>query len=157
VKYHEDIGLAEELSSLLIAEFQQEMKWQIDVVTAIPLSPERYLERGYNQAYLFARPFAWAIQKPFLPKLVGRKCNTSSQVGLSKRERQKNIQNTFLGYPKTSGLKILVLDDVTTTGATLMECARALRDQGVQEVYGLTLAKTPTLSNQHNKINENLI
>ncbi len=157
VKYHQDMGLAEELCGLLIEKYQHELKWPIDVVTAIPLSRERYFERGYNQAFLFARPFAWAIQKPFIPNLVQRKRNTSSQVGLSRSERQKNIQDAFLGQSRASGMKVLVLDDVTTTGATLMECAKALRDQGAQEVYGLTLAKTPSHSNQHFKINENLI
>ena len=150
--------MAEELSGLLITMFKADLNWHIDLVTAIPLSRERYFERGYNQAYLFAKPFAWAINKPFVSDLVQRKRNTPSQVGLSRKERQKNIQDAFAGHPlKAVHKNILIIDDVTTTGATIMECARALRNNGAAEVFGLTLAKTPCLSNQHIKINENLI
>ena len=151
------MGLAEELGCMLVEKFNHELRWEVDVVTAIPLSRERHFERGYNQVYLFARPFAWAIHKPFAPNFVQRKRNTSSQVGLSRRERQKNICNAFQGQPEVAGLRILILDDVTTTGATIMECARALRAQGAKEVFGLTLAKTPCHSDQQIRINENLI
>ena len=137
--------------------FNTELKWKVDAVTAIPLSRERHMERGYNQSYLFANPFAWAIRKPFIPSLVQRKRNTSSQVGLSRRERQRNIRDAFLGHSIAANLRILVLDDVTTTGATLMECARALQEKGAREVFCLTLAKTPCFSDPHIKINENLI
>jgi predicted amidophosphoribosyltransferase len=61
LKYHQDMGIAEELSVLLIQRYSDEFKWQIDVITSIPTSRERYIERGYNLAYLFAKPFAWAI------------------------------------------------------------------------------------------------
>jgi ComF family protein len=141
LKYERDIGLGDPLSNHLI-EYYNELKWDIDFVTVVPLSKERLRERGYNQAALLARPFAYAIHKPYLPKLLYRKRNTRTQVGLNASERRQNVNNAFgARLEKVHEKNILVIDDVTTTGSTISACAQALRQAGASAVYGLTLSR----------------
>lgn len=141
LKYERDIGLGDPLSNHLV-EYYNELKWKIDFVTVVPLSKERLRERGYNQAAFLARPFAYAIHKPYLPKLLYRKRNTRTQVGLNASERRQNVNNAFGAHPEqVREKKILVIDDVTTTGSTISACAQALRQAGASAVYGLTLSR----------------
>ena len=158
IKYNHDFGMTERFTSYLLEMFQNELRWQIDAVTVVPLSQERFFERGYNQTALLGKLFARGVNKPYISNLLRRQRNTASQVGLSKNERRINIQDAFVADEKKAlNQSILIIDDVTTTGATIMECARALKDQGASEIFGLTLAKTPYNSDKSAKINENLI
>lgn len=141
LKYGRDIGLGDPLSKHLIA-YYNELKWDIDFVTVVPLSKERLKERGYNQASFLARPLAYAINKPYDPKLLYRKRNTRTQVGLSAAERWQNVSDAFGAIPaKARGKTILVIDDVTTTGSTISACAQALCQAGASAVFGLTLSR----------------
>lgn len=141
LKYGRDIGLGDPLSKHLI-EYYNELKWDIDFVTVVPLSKERLKERGYNQASFLARPFAYAVDKPYAPHLLYRKRNTRSQVGLNAAERRKNVADAFEASPaNVRGKTVLVIDDVTTTGSTISACAQALRQAGASAVFGLTLAR----------------
>jgi ComF family protein len=141
LKYQQNIGLGEPLSKHLV-EYYNELKWDINFVTVVPLSKERLRERGYNQASLLARPFAYAIDKPYLPKVLFRKRNTLTQVGLSAVERRQNVKDAFAADPmKVQGKTVLVIDDVTTTGSTINACAQALRQAGASAVFGLTLSR----------------
>lgn len=112
-------------------------------MAAIPLSSNRKKERGYNQAEILAKPIAKRMDLPYSEKLVYRSKHTSSQVGLSVRERQMNMKDAFRADPKMARDKnILLVDDVATTGATMDACAKALLEAGCRQVFGLTLAKT---------------
>jgi competence protein ComFC len=158
IKYHHDVGLAEELSNCLAELYITHLKWEIDIITTVPLSEERYFERGYNQANIIALPFSLLTKSNISPHVLKRIRNTSSQVGLSKQERMNNIKNAFsITKVNPKGKKILIIDDVTTTGSTLNECAKVLIGFGALEVYGLTLAKTPFRGSLSEKYDEDLI
>jgi competence protein ComFC len=141
LKYQKDLGLGEALSIHLI-DLLWKFNWPVDLITAVPLSTNRLAERGYNQVSLLARPVALAHKVPYQPKAISRARETISQVGLSARKRQENVQNAFVANPNlVKGKVVLILDDVTTTGATLQNCSCALFTAGAKMVYGLTLAK----------------
>jgi competence protein ComFC len=141
LKYQKDLGLGEALSIHLI-RLLHILNWPIDIITAVPLSMNRHAERGYNQTSLLAVPVALAHHIPYQPKAISRIRETSSQVGLSARKRQENVLNAFVADPNlVKGKVVLILDDVTTTGATLHNCSSALFTAGARMVYGLTLAK----------------
>ena len=142
IKYHRDFGLAERMARSLIAMFQ-DLPWEVDFVIPVPLDEQRMQERGYNQAALLAKPFAWALELPYNRQALGRVRITQSQVGLSRSERKKNVRGAFEADPNhVVGRRVLIIDDVITTGATLIEAARALRRAGAETVFGLTLARS---------------
>jgi ComF family protein len=141
LKYSRDLGLGEALAEHLSSIFK-EMTWQIDLVTSVPLSKGRLKKRGYNQAAILARPVALSIHKRFQPVLLRKTREAPTQVGLSAHERRKNVDGAFVaGGMEPGSRRILVIDDVTTTGSTMNACARALIDAGAESVYGLTLAR----------------
>ncbi|HEY9077475.1 MAG TPA: ComF family protein [Anaerolineaceae bacterium] len=141
LKYKRDLGIGEILAEYLVRQYRL-TGWDIDAIVPVPLSHARYHERGYNQVSQFSFPFAWAISKPYLPGALMRTRNTTSQVGLSGQQRRMNVIGAFSACQrKVMGKRILVIDDVTTTGATLDACAKALKDSGAKIVYGLTLAR----------------
>ncbi len=121
----------------------QREKWQIDLITAVPLNEKRHKERGYNQAEVLARPLARKMGIPYSLHLIKRIKQTKSQVGLSLLDRQNNVADAFLTVSTLVVSKnILIIDDVATTGSTLDACAKALKDAGAKNVFALTLAKT---------------
>ncbi len=143
LKYNNDIGLGEVLAPYLVKTYQT-MNLDIDLVTAIPLSKKRLRSRGYNQAEELARPFAAMIGKPYLGNLVERIVDTRSQIDLSAQERRENVSGAF--YANSMFIKaksVIIIDDVSTTGSTISECARALRKAGAREVHAITLARAP--------------
>ncbi len=142
LKFGRDMGLGEALSKHLI-ELYNNLKWDVDLVVPVPLSPARIQQRGYNQSALLARPLAYAIQKPFAPRVLIRTRDTRTQSRLSAQERRKNVQDAFKAIPESvSGKVILVIDDVTTTGSTIGACSKALSAAGASVVYAITLARS---------------
>jgi competence protein ComFC len=142
LKYKQDIGLGEALAKHLIDLFLT-TGWNVDLISPVPLSKLRQQERGYNQAALLARPLSLATGIPFKAKAAARIRNTHSQVGLKAKERLENVKDAFLAEPGiVRGKKVLLVDDVTTTGATISACAGAIMRAGAHSVYGLTLARS---------------
>jgi competence protein ComFC len=142
LKYQNDVGLAEALANHLIEVFLV-TGWKIDFITAVPLGLKRRNQRGYNQSSLLALPLALAANVPFKPRAIARARETTSQVGLSAPLRKENVRGAFVARPSlVSNKAVLIIDDVTTTGATLNSCAQALLDGGAKQVYCLTLAKS---------------
>ncbi len=149
LKYKSDMGMGEVLSKHLI-KLYNDVKWEVDLVTAVPLSANRQKQRGYNQAGLLARPLAYAISKPYTPNILLRTRDTPSQVHLTAQQRRTNLLNAFsASAPIVHGKVVLVIDDVTTTGSTISACAQALSQAGAAEVYGITLARA-MFSNDRN-------
>lgn len=109
----------------------------------VPLHSERLAERGFNQAEEIASLLQWECGVPLCNPLK-RLENTPSQVGLGRVERLKNLDGTIRLSPEEAGnlkgTKVWLVDDITTTGATLEHCAAELKNMGVKSVFGLVLA-----------------
>lgn len=110
----------------------------------VPLHRSKLKSRGYNQAEILANELAGRLDLR-TENLLGRVKNTKSQVGLKREERRENIRDAFsIDINKRSAIshkQVLLVDDVLTTGSTLLEAARVLKRSGAKKVYGLTLAK----------------
>lgn len=154
LKYKRDISLGEALSQPLIL-FYNMQKWNVDLVVPVPLSKERLYQRGYNQVSYIARPLALASSTQYAPAALSRVRDTPSQVGLSAEQRRANVANAFQADPKiVRGKNILIMDDVTTTGATIGSCAQALLFAGAERVYGFTLARAVSYRDTDQGIDE---
>jgi len=141
LKYRRDIGMGEALSNQMSA-FIRQLEWPVDTLIPIPLGKKRLRERGYNQVAMVAIPLSIQLGLDYRPAALVRARETRSQVGLSAGERQENVRSAFHAYSeKASGRNILLLDDVSTTGATLSSAAEALYASGAREVYALTIAR----------------
>jgi len=141
LKYGRDVALGEVLARPMI-NYLKQTGWKVDIVVPVPMSLSRRAERGYNQAALLARPIALSFGLEYRSRALRKTRETRSQVGLSLGERQANVRGAFEADRRVvSGKQILVVDDVTTSGATLNACARALRVAGAREIYCLTLAR----------------
>ena len=141
LKYKRDVALGEALAQPMIHSLQAQA-WPIDLVAPVPLGLARLAERGYNQAALLARPIALFLGLAYCPVIVQRARETRSQVGLSAAARRENVSGAFRALPeRVRGKRILIIDDVTTTGSTLDACAQALMEAGADRVYGMTLAR----------------
>jgi ComF family protein len=117
------------------------LDWSIDLVVPVPIGLARLAERGYNQAALLARPVAYALDIPYHSRALVKVKDTPSQVGLNLVERQANVRDAFFAKPgAVAGKSVLIIDDVTTSGSTINECAAVLLQAGSSKVYGLTLA-----------------
>jgi ComF family protein len=111
-------------------------------ITAVPLHPQRLRERGYNQAGLLAKALSESLEIELWNKYLVRSRQTRTQIGLNRVEREENVRAAFewRGQP-LNGKIALVIDDVCTTGATLNECATALKAAGAGKVWALTLTR----------------
>ena len=115
---------------------------RVDGIVPVPLHKDRLLERGYNQAALLATGLTVGSCTPVLDSAIERFQATRSQVGLTVLERAENVVGKFKANPGlVTGKRLLLVDDVFTTGATMRECAVALRQADANAVYGLALAR----------------
>lgn len=118
---------------------------EADLICAVPLHRWRLLKRGYNQAGLLASGIARGINSKAIPDLLRRDRRTISQGGLSRSGRQRNVRGAFSVSPRwrsrIEGKRILLIDDVFTTGATIGECCRVLRRAGAAQVDVLCAAR----------------
>lgn len=113
-----------------------------DVLVPMPLAPRRLRERGFNQALELARFVSRRHGIPILPGACRRVSDTPPQAALPWRERARNVRGAFVCDTALNGLRVAVVDDVVTTGATLNEIARTLREVGAVSVVGWALART---------------
>jgi len=115
---------------------------EFDIVTYVPVSKKRKQERGYDQSYLLARETCrhWSVAPETL--LQKTKDNVAQSSISSREERQKNVVGAYVAVneDKIKGKRILLIDDILTTGATLREAARVLREAGAEKVICATLA-----------------
>jgi competence protein ComFC len=116
---------------------------EADVVVPVPLHRDREKERGYNQADLIARPLAKRLKLPHKAVLLMRTRPRPDKQVLSLEERWESVRGAFATRPgsQVDKLRVLLVDDVMTTGATLDACARALRTAGAKSVIGLTTTR----------------
>jgi ComF family protein len=115
-------------------------------VVPVPLHPRRLRERGFNPAGLLARWIAREQRCRFEAGLLRRLRDTPSQTGLGRRARRANLRGAFAAAPGARApRRVWLVDDVITTGSTLAEAARALRQAGSREVVAICVARTPEL------------
>ncbi len=134
-------GGSRELAAILGAQLGSGVpaSWGVQVVSAVPLHPARLNERGFNQAELLARQVAATLGQPYLSAL-SRQRATGNQAKRHASERMGALDDAFLaveGLPEC----VLLVDDVMTTGSTLLACAGALRAAGVAQVYFAAVAR----------------
>lgn len=141
MKYGRRPELARALG-LLLADAAPAYAGRVDRIMPLPLHPARLRERGFNQSALLAAAMARALGVPLDTASLRRVRCTADQAGLSRALRRQNVRAAFA--VRTSSLpaaRVLLIDDVRTTGATLGEAARALLEAGCAEVWTLALAR----------------
>jgi ComF family protein len=123
-----------------LTETLKQLPWEIDILVPVPLHASRRAERGYNQSQRLCEVVSAFTGIPCLPDAIERYRDTGHQVGLDKKERQQNVADAFKAdFMQVAGKRLLILDDVRTTGATLSACANAARAAGSAALYGLTV------------------
>ena len=146
VKYNANQEMGVLLGTLLGEAFCSN-DWKVDVVMPVPLGTVRLQERGYNQASLIADGFCEKTGLLLDKKSLLRKKETRSQVGLDINQREANMLEAFVAEGSLiDGKKILLIDDVLTTGATLRSCAVALLEGGATQVSALTITSATIVS-----------
>jgi ComF family protein len=150
-KYRGNALLGEPLGALL-AETYLRHHMAVDLIIPVPLHAERLQQRGYNQAQLLAKSCAEQLQLPISTTLLIRTRKAVTQVKSGAQARRSNLQGAFDYHSNATtqdllNRKILVIDDVSTTGATLEACADLLFAAGCKEVWGLVLAH-PSITNR---------
>jgi ComF family protein len=126
----------------LLADCYRTHRLETDFIVPVPLHPIRFKERGYNQSGVLAAHLAAIINQPLDSKNLIRHRVTQTQMSLPADERKLNVADAFrCKTDALRGRRILLIDDVCTTGATLNACAEALKAADVAAVFGLTLAR----------------
>lgn len=113
-----------------------------DIIMPVPMYKKKKLERGYNQTELIARELSKDLEIELDYKNLKKIKNTKTQSKLTKAERKENIKNAFMikNTFRVEGKKIILFDDIYTTGSTLNECSRILKEAKVKEIAILTIA-----------------
>jgi ComF family protein len=141
LKYHHNPRIALPLGDLLL-RYLEAHPIAVDAVVPVPLHPDRLKMRGYNQAALLAKRLAQQLGVRLLENEIGRVRHTSQQADLSRAARLDNVHGAFAwGGTAPPPRRVLVIDDVLTTGATVAAVAQALHAAGSQEIHALALAR----------------
>jgi ComF family protein len=138
-KYSGMRPLAKPFGELLARVLPRDQRF--DVIVPMPLHWFKRWQRGFNQADLLAREIGKKWQVP-VSEMVRRRKATSPQAGLTNAKRRANVRGAFRVRRRLDGLRVLLVDDVLTTGATASACARALKRAGAAHVSLLALART---------------
>ncbi len=130
------LELGRRLGSLI-----QEEGISVDMIVPVPLHKRKIRERGFNQSLLIARGIGEVMGIPVRSDVVLRRRWTQTQTTLSKEERKQNVENAFqCGRTDIHGLRMIVVDDVVTTGATIEAVATALKSSGARSVVAASAA-----------------
>lgn len=141
-KYRGKVSLAKSLGRLMLTALPASL--ETDLIIPVPLHPSRLREREFNQSLLLADQVAAHLHRPVSFTNLVRTAPSEPQSTLSRKERIKNLRRAFaVRRPESIARKrILLIDDVFTTGTTVNECAKVLRTAGAEAVFVLTLART---------------
>ena len=144
LKYEEVARLGDWFAARLAEVFSPvAADWRPNVVVPVPLFPARRRERGYNQSDLIAQPLAKRLGLRLESRILTRIKPRPPQLLLSRTERWKSVRGAYATREplRVDNLRVLLIDDVLTTGATLDSCARTLKKAGAVAVFGLTVAR----------------
>ena len=141
LKAQRDTSLAAALAEHLEELFS--VSWAIDLIVPIPLSAARLRLRGFNQAELLAAAFTNLVQLPTAINALVRVRDTQFQKILTRAEREQNLFRAFRADKKSfAGMKILMVDDIFVTGATINSASKAIKKAGGQAVFAITVARS---------------
>ena len=141
LKYKNMKAMAAPMAALM-AKYLESNPLSVDILVPIPMHSKRLRSRGYNQASLLAKELSNISNLPNENDSIVRAKNTVSQVTLPAEERHRNVEGVFLCKDGIfTDKRVLLIDDVCTTGATLNACALALKNAGAITVWGLTLSR----------------
>ena len=139
-KYYGRTGLRWPFAALLLETFQQFYDGlQFDAIVPMPLAAGRYQERGYNQVELLTELLAAELDLPHGPQLLHRVRETRPLAELNRGEREQELAGAFQGTA-ANGMRLLLVDDIYTTGMTMRGAAQALRNSGAREIYAPSVA-----------------
>jgi len=153
LKYQYVKDLAQELADLIITYFNllnnspilAQKSGQGLAIVSVPLHKARMKERGFNQSEEIARSLSEKLGIPLIEKALVKTKKTLSQMDLNREQRLQNVSGVFAINPKNrnaiEGKKIILVDDVYTTGATMQECAKILKQNLATEVWGVVVAR----------------
>lgn len=142
-KYHDKTYLSKFFANLLHNKYQKIIS-KADMITCVPMHKFKRIFRLYNHAFILAKDLAKISNKAFEPDIITKTRSTKSQTYLSKTARKENIKGSFAlnNLQKVKGKRVLLIDDVITTGETINTCSRELKKAGAKEVVVLSIAKT---------------
>lgn len=145
-KFQHTPELAPLLARLILLNWQQAHREQYlnrpDIILAVPLQAKRCWRRGYNQSDLLARPLAHWLGCDYRPAALSRVRKTAPQQRLSARARRRNLRGAFRCHEAMAGRHVALLDDVVTTGSTVMEIAKLLQQQGAASIQIWCVCRT---------------
>lgn len=141
LKYEDTQELAQPLGERLFATIEA-LNWTFDILIPVPLHMLRLRDRGYNQSQKIGAVLAALAQVPLNEEALQRQRHTRPQVGLNQQERRSNVEGAFIADANIlHNRKILLLDDVQTSGATFQSCANAILTANASTVYGLSVTR----------------
>lgn len=153
MKFYGDRAFSDVLAFLL-CNLLNDMAFlsDFDLVVPAPLSKERLFERGFNQAALLAKPLAEQFGIDYREDILLKIKDTKRQSRLPSSERLTNVRGAFTASSGAAGKKILVVDDILTTGGTIAACAETLKSAGAASIAGVTLTKRQSKENIFNRM-----
>lgn len=139
LKYKDKQNIAKTMAAMIKDVLGNDLKY--DMIVPVPIHPTRLKKRGYNQAQLIAVELENIVNIPMI-KALKRTKNTPSQVLFKERDRWYNVECAFSCTLNLNGKRIMLIDDVITTGATVHYCAEALKASGAVYVTAISFART---------------
>ena len=147
LKFQKQVKLVQPLGDLMVNYLIKDdfiKIREIDLIIPVPLFKEDYLKRGFNQSSLLAKYISDYFSLTFSEDLLRKEKMNLSQVGLSRAERKDNVRKVYTlnsSFPISGLSRILLIDDIFTTGATIEASCRELKKTGIEKIYVLTLAR----------------
>lgn len=143
-KYHNRKEYSNYYIQEMLAHYRERIiQLEAQVLIPVPLHNSKYRQRGFNQAYVLAKGLADGVGIPVIEQYLLRIRRTKAQKQLNDKDRTRNLSEAFEMNPKyiaTKFNRVMLVDDIYTTGSTIDACAKVLKDEGVQDVYFISLS-----------------